>query len=228
MAKLATISSATRLIAVVFTSIQLTGCVLFVPGVDDLRFVDVQPVQVSALDLHDTWGPLMPKPPPTYFIGKIEVASKADIHEIGAKSELNVWHKLTVCKTGASVTGWWTGVYYKGVDINYNSTTEAIQTLYRERESAHRDGEPFIYEVYFFARSTLNQPKGIGEPDMYEPYDFAREPLELCLTIGGGNEGGGYFVSNTVVVPSVEIGRAFKSIPSELWVAPHFDTSAPP
>src|SRR5204862_2744283 len=69
MAKLTTILLATRLIAVVSASIQLTGCVLFVPGVDDLQFVGVQPVQVGALDLHDTWGDIGSQFPPTDVIG---------------------------------------------------------------------------------------------------------------------------------------------------------------
>jgi hypothetical protein len=189
----------------------LAGCVLFVPGVDDLRMVDVQPIEVSALDLHDAWGDLRPKLPARYVIGKIAVATKADIHEIGEQSDLNVWHELTICKTGASVIDW-PGLYYEGVDINHNSTTETIQSLYRGRAATHKNGEPYIYEIYFVPRSTRSEPKGAGSPWKYEPYDFAREPLQLCLSIGGGNMLGGHFVSNTVVVPSVELGRAFQSV----------------
>jgi hypothetical protein len=95
-----------RLVALLSGCMPLAGCALFVPGVDDLRFVDVQPVEVGALDLHDAWGDMRPKLPLTYVIGKIAVVTKADIHEIGEQSDLNVWHELTICKTGALVIGW--------------------------------------------------------------------------------------------------------------------------
>ncbi|MGD0866564.1 MAG: hypothetical protein ABSA49_13510 [Rhizomicrobium sp.] len=199
-----------RAIAPLSGCILLTGCALFVPGVDDLRFVSVQSIEVSALDLHDTLGNLAPKLAPTYVIGRIIVVTKADIHKIGEQSELNIWHELTLCKTGALVANW-PGVYYEGVDINSNST-EATKSLYRARAVTHKEDEPYNYEIYFDPRSARSEPKGVGKPWAFEPYDEAREPRELCLRIGGGNMVGGHFVSNTVVVPSVELGRAFQHV----------------
>jgi len=195
---------------IAFGCVVLNGCVLFVPGVDDLQFIEVQPVNVGTLDLHDTWGNMRPQHPPNYVIGKIEVATKSDIHAIGERADLNIWHELTICKTGALVTDW-PGVYFKGIDINHNSTTEDIQALYRKRAAEHKADDRYIYEVYFDPTSIRSLSKGVGNPYAREPYNFAREPKELCLRIGGGNMIGGYFVSNTVVVPAAEIGQIFEA-----------------
>ncbi len=191
--------------------ILLTGCGLFVPGVDDLSLVKVQSIEVGALDLHRAWDNPTHKLPPTYVVGKIAVVTKADIYEIGEQSELNIWNELTLCSTGARVADW-SGVYYEGVDISYLST-EAIKALYRARAAAHKEGEPYTYEIYFDPRSTRNEPQSVGHPWAFEPYDEIHEPRDLCLRIGGGNMMGGHFVSNTVVVPSIELGRAFQYVP---------------
>jgi hypothetical protein len=198
------------IVALVFAGIVLAGCVLIISGVYDLRFVDVEPVKVGTLDLHDTWGDLRPHLPLSYTIGKVTVATKADIHEIGKDSELNIWHELTLCKTGALVIDW-PAVYYRGVDINTNSTTEAVQSLYRDRAAAHKANEPYIYEIYFDPRSTRRLPRGVGQPWALEPYDLVHEPQDLCLRIGGGNMLGGYFASNVVVIPGIEITHAFQN-----------------
>ncbi len=46
----------------------------------------------------------------------------------------------------------------------------------------------------------------------HDPYDFTREPHDLCLRVGGGNVLGGHFLSNTVVVPSGDLKRAFEEL----------------
>jgi hypothetical protein len=138
----------TAVAALLSCGVSMAGCVLFVPGVNDLRFVDVKSVELGSLDLHDAWGELRPRGSGTSRVGKIAVSTTADIHENSENYELNIWHELTICKTGALVISW-PGVYYQGVDINTNSTTETIQSLYRHRAAAHKGNEPYVYEILF-------------------------------------------------------------------------------
>jgi hypothetical protein len=182
------------LIPMLFSCLPLAGCALFVPGVHDLRLVNVEPVEVDTLDLHDSWGDMRPKMLPTDVVGRITIITEANIHDIAEQSELNTWYHLTICKSGGTVSGW-PSIYYDGVDINYNSTNEAIQALYRDRIATHNRNEPYAYEIYFVPRSAST-----------------RDSLELCLSIGGGNMMGGHFVSNTVIIPTVKFGDIFRDV----------------
>ena len=102
-------------------------------------------------------------------------------------------------------------VYYKGVTVAYNQSDKEIEALYRARAAGHARDEPYTYEIYFKPRSDYKETKGPGHPWQYDPYDFTREPRDLCLRISGGAMLEGSFESNTVVIPSRDLKRAFQS-----------------
>ena len=191
--------------------ISLAGCVLFVRGVDDLRLVDVQPVQVGAVDTLRTERPNLPS---SYVIGGLVVATQADIRKIREESQLNIWYTLTICNTGTTVRGW-AGVYEHGVNINPNPMIKSIQSTYRHQATSHDDNEPYIYEIYFDPRSAYSEPIRADYPWKYRAYDLVREPQDLCLRVRGGNMVGGRFASNTIVVSSAQIAHAFLNVPRE-------------
>jgi hypothetical protein len=188
----------------------LAGCVLFVPAIDEIRLVDVQSVEAGALDLHDGREDQWPKRPAKGVIGKIIVVTKSDLHDMAERYELNIWRELTICDSGATVDSR-VSVYYEGVRVEYGRKDAEIQKLYRARAAAHAGNDPYTYEIYFQPRSNFKVTKGPGHPWHYDPYDFIREPRDLCLRIGGGNMLGGNFVSNTVVIPSSDLKRAFQN-----------------
>jgi hypothetical protein len=94
------------LIPMLFSCLPLAGCALFVPGVHDLRLVNVEPVEVDTLDLHDSWGDMRPKMLPTDVVGRITIITEANIHDIAEQSELNTWYlSRSVNQGGLSQVG---------------------------------------------------------------------------------------------------------------------------
>ncbi len=194
------------------TSMPLTGCAIFIPDVHDLRLLDVRPVEQGAANI-EAWGEPAHDRPVNYVIGRIDLVTQSDVVGIVDASGLTFWTELTICETGATVPAY--GVFYKGVELFDVGINEEIRARYLERAGQHNPAEPFTYQVYFDPRSTRSQVKapGLGQPDLYEPFDFTREPRDLCLRIGGGNMMGGYFKSNTIVVPKAALKNAFDSAP---------------
>ena len=201
-----------RLVGVVaLVCLLLASCVLFVPGIDEVRLVDVQSIEAGTLDLHDLWREgRAPEPPPKGMVGRITVATNSDLHEMAERHKLALWFQLTICETGASVVSE-SYLYYQGVMVEDDRSYKDLRALYRARVAENPPHEPYTYEIYFKPRSHRKETKGPGNPEQYDPYDFTREPRDLCLRIGAGNMLGGYSLSNTVVIPSGDLQRAFEN-----------------
>jgi len=149
-----------------------------------------------------------PGAPPTHKLVRIEVETSVDIHRIATESELNIWMEVWNCRTGASLFGYDGILYYKDVRVNYMNTSSLIQGLYAKASRGRKQGEPFLYDFYIEPESDLDQPRGPGQPDLRRPYNLEEAPFAICFHLGGGNMMGGYFVSNTVVVPADDIAKA--------------------
>jgi hypothetical protein len=200
---LTTLASASRL---------LTGCALFIPDVQDLRLVDVQPVEHGTADVKLLGEPAH-DPPPNYVIARIDIVTQSNLAAFADASELTLWAELKICQAGATVHNY--GISYADVELFDVAFNKETRLRYLDHAAEHKPAVPYIYQAYFDPRSARSQAKApeLGQPDLYEPYDFAREPRDLCLRIGGGNMLGGHFESNTVVVPSAALKRAFNGIP---------------
>ncbi len=166
-----------RLISLFSACISLAGCVLFVPGVDDLRLVDVQSVKVGALDTLRTERPNLS---PSDVVGKIMIATQVDIHEIREQSQLNIWYTLTICNTGATVPGW-TDVYERGVSINPNPMIKNIQSIYRDKAASTGIMNPMsMISTSIPGRITMSRP-GPGIPGNTRPTTSYANP-KLCVS----------------------------------------------
>jgi hypothetical protein len=201
-----------HLLAALASASMLTGCVLFIPDVRDLRLVDVRAVEHGTANVKLLGKPAHDRPA-NYMIGRIDIVTQSDLVKIADASELTLWAQLKICQTEAKVFNY--GISYEGVELFYVAINEETRARYLDHAAEHKPAEPYTYQVYFDPQSTLNQAKApeLGYPDLYEPYDFAQEPRDLCLRIRGGNILGGHFESNTVAVPSAALKRAFNGVP---------------
>lgn len=191
-------------------SVLLTGCAVFIPDVHDLRLLDIQPVEYGTTGI-EVFGE--PAHPPNYVIGRIDIATQSDVVGIVDASGSTLWAELTICQSPVRVVDY--GVSYKGLDLFDAGLNKEIRAQYLELAGAHNPTEPFTYQVYFDPRGMQTEMKAPQprQSSLYEPVDLTREPRDLCLRIGGGNELGGSFGSNTVVVPSAVLKRAFNEFP---------------
>lgn len=81
----------------------------------------------------------------------------------------------------------------------------ADYAAYDEGARPGADGR-WRYEVYL--KALRREPTYAVGNNLSPPYDLRRPVRDICLVLGGGNMGGGHFMTNKVVVPKTDVARA--------------------